>query len=203
MALLEPGFVPAPAGDPGLVGRLRLPAEPRVNDAIDAALAAAGLQVVDIVLPGWWPATAATMRILAAEAWQVHRSLWEHHADELSSDVSARLADASSLTPADLTAAWQRAPRWETELNDIFARVDILALPVLAGPPPPLEDATRLTDIRYVAPFNLAGVPALALPVRAASPGVPPSLQLVGPPSSEERLLAIGLEVEAAAGISS
>src|SRR5262249_23757769 len=128
---------------------------------------------------------------------------WARHADELSPDVRARLADASSVTPADLEAAWQRASLWETELADLFTHVDVLALPVLAGPPPPLEEATRLTDIRYVAPFNLAGVPALALPVRAASPGVPPSLQLVGPRLSEERLVAVGLRVEAAAGLNS
>jgi amidase len=200
MALLEPGFVPAgPEGREPVVGRLRLPAERRVDEALDAALAAAGLRVTDVVLPGWWPATAATMRILGAEAWQVHGDLWALHADELSPDVNARLRDASSVTPDDLRAAWQRAGQWETELAGAFERVDILALPVLAGPPPPLDDAARLTDIRYAAPFNLAGVPALALPVPAASPGIPPSLQLVGPPLSEERLVAIGLQVEAAA----
>jgi amidase len=201
MALLEPGFAAAATrGGAVQVGRLRLPAEPRVDEAVDAALAAARLHVVDVVLPGWWPATAATMRILAAEAWQVHGRLWADHADELSPDVSARLHDASSVTIADLEAAWERAAVWETELANAFATVDILALPVLAGPPPTLADATRLTDIRYVAPFNLAGVPALALPVPASSPGIPPSLQLVGPPMSEERLVAIGLQVEAAAG---
>ncbi len=204
MALLEPGFTPAGTGGRSVVvGRLRLPAEPRVDEALDSALAAAGLHAVDVVLPGWWPATAATMRILAAEAWQVHADLWARHADDLSSDVRARLLDASSVTPADLDAAWQRAPLWDTELDETFARVDILALPVLAGPPPPLEDASRLTDIRYVAPFNLAGVPALALPVPARSPGIPPSLQLVGPRLSEEQLVAVGLQVEAAAGVSS
>ena len=186
-----------------VVGRLRLPAEPRVDQAVDAALAAAGCARSNVVLPGWWPATAATMRILAAEAWQVHADLWARHADDLSSDVRARLLDASSVTPADLDAAWQRAPLWDTELDETFARVDILALPVLAGPPPPLEDASRLTDIRYVAPFNLAGVPALALPVPARSPGIPPSLQLVGPLLSEEQLVAVGLQVEAAAGVNS
>jgi amidase len=200
MAILEPGFAPAETKEGAVkVGRLRLPAEPRVDEAVDAALAAAGLRVVDVVLPGWWPATAATMRILAAEAWQVHGRLWADHADELSPDVSARLHDASAVTPADLKAAWERAALWETELANAFAEVDVLALPVLAGPPPSLADAIRLTDIRYVAPFNLSGVPALALPVRASSPGIPPSLQLAGPPMSEERLVAIGLQVEAAA----
>ena len=206
MALLEPGFAPArPASDRRAAtcwwgGSACRPSR-RVDEAVDAALAAAGLR----------RHRRGPARLVAG-----HRGrhahprrprpgrctgrLWEHHADELSPDVSARLHDASSVTPADLEAAWQRARRGRPSWPTLFARVDVLALPVLAGPPPPLEDATRLTDIRYVAPFNLAGVPALALPVRAASPGVPPSLQLVGPLMSEERLVAIGMEVEAAAG---
>ncbi len=202
MALLEPGFAPAwPGGDRELrVGRARPNAEPRVDKALDAALAAAGLGVIDVALPGWWPATGAVMRILAAEAWQVHRALWEEHADELSPDVSARLHDASRVTPPDVAAAWERARSWEAELAELFTHIDVLALPTIAGPPPPLEDASRLTDIRYVAPFNLAGLPALALPVRAPS-GVPPSLQLAGPAGSEELLVAVGAVVEAAAGV--
>ncbi len=185
------------------MGRLRLPAEPRVDQAVDAALAAAGLR----------GHRRGPARLVAGHRrrhahprqprpGRCTTPCGTHHADELSPDVSARLHDASSVTPADLEAAWQRARLWETELAEVFARVDLLALPVLAGPPPPLEDATRLTDIRYVAPFNLAGVPALALPVRAASPGVPPSLQLVGPLMSEELLVAFGLKVETAAGVS-
>jgi amidase len=208
MAWLEPGFAPAawPATGAGgrdlVVGRVRLPAEPGVDAALDAALSAAGLGVVDVALPGWWTVHAATMRILGAEAWQVHQALWRQHAAELSPDVSARLEDASSVTPADLAAAWQRAERWDTELAEVFARVDVLALPTLAGPPPTLEDATRLTEIRYAAPFNLAGMPALALPLRSPA-RVPPSLQLAAPAMSEELLVAVGAAVEAAAGITS
>jgi amidase len=46
---------------------------------------------------------------------------------------------------------------------------------------------------------NLAGLPALAQPVRSAGP-LPASLQLVGPAGSEERIVATGALVEAAAG---
>ena len=40
-------------------------------------------------------------------------------------------------------------------------------------------------------PVNLAGVPALALPVPAGGP-LPASIQLVGPAGGEESLLAAG-----------
>jgi Asp-tRNA(Asn)/Glu-tRNA(Gln) amidotransferase A subunit family amidase len=46
---------------------------------------------------------------------------------------------------------------------------------------------------------NLAGVPALALPVPTGGP-LPASVQLIGPAGSEERLLAAGAALEQAMG---
>ena len=198
MALLEPGFEPARQAA-SRVGRVRLPAESHIDAAIDAALSAAGFDVVDLELPGWDAATNATMTILGVEAWRVHADLWRQHASELSPDVCARLETAASITGIQLAEAWEQARAWAGELAGAFAWVGVLALPTLAASAPPLEEPGRLTEIRYVAPFNLAGVPALSLPVATAH-GLPTSLQLAGPARSEELLLATGAAVEAAAG---
>jgi Asp-tRNA(Asn)/Glu-tRNA(Gln) amidotransferase A subunit family amidase len=85
-------------------------------------------------------------------------------------------------------------------MQAVFGRVDVLALPVLAEAPPSLDDATRLSEIRYVAPFNLAGVPALAMPVRGAERAMPASLQLVGTADAEEMLCAVATVIDEAAG---
>jgi amidase len=203
MALLEPGFVVGrrPAER---IGRVRFAAEPWLDEALDAALGAAELNVVDEQLPGWDAATSATMTIMAAEAWQVHAGLWRRHASELSPDVNDRLAQAADVTADAVATAWQAARRWDHELAAVFARVDLLALPTLAATPPTLENAAQLTELRYVAPFNLAGVPAVALPVapRRGRSRIPASLQLVGPAGCEELLLATGAVVEDAAGAS-
>jgi amidase len=47
-------------------------------------------------------------------------------------------------------------------------------------------------------PGNLAGLPALALPVPGGPAGLPASLQLIGPPGGEEQLIALGRIIEAA-----
>jgi len=47
-------------------------------------------------------------------------------------------------------------------------------------------------------PANLAGLPALALPVPGGPARLPASLQLIGPPGSEEQLLSLGRLIEAA-----
>jgi amidase len=204
LALLEPGFS-RPARAAHRIGRVRLPAEAWIDQALDGALAASGLEMVEVQLPGWNEATAATMTIMAAEAWRVHHDLWRQHGGDLSPDVSARLETAASITGAAVAAAWKVAARWERELAEVFAGVEVAALPTLAASPPTLEDAARLTDIRYVAPFNLAGIPALAVPVappggNGLPSGVPASLQLAGPAGSEGLLLATAAVVEEAAG---
>jgi amidase len=206
MTLLEPGF--APASSPGhRIGRLRLPAAEHVDAALDEALRAAGFEVVDIGLPGWDEANLASITILMAEAWQVHHELWKAHQDNLSPDVSARLEASSLIEPEEVAACWETARAWVDELARVFRQVEALALPTLASDPPELSDAARVAEIRYSAPFNLAGLPAISLPVRPVSTGatlpssaVPPSLQLAGPLGSEELILATAEQVEAAAG---
>jgi Asp-tRNA(Asn)/Glu-tRNA(Gln) amidotransferase A subunit family amidase len=68
------------------------------------------------------------------------------------------------------------------------------------GLPPALEDFKSIDGNGRTMEVNLAGLPALAQPVPARGP-LPASLQLVGPASSEESLVATGLLIEAAAGL--
>ena len=205
MALLEPGFSSAGTTPAGRIGRLRLPAQPGIDAAIDAALGAyadrTGAEVADIELPGWDAATHAVMIVMSAEAWSVHADLWHRHADRLSPDVAERLELSSLLGPDEVASAWEAARDWARELAAVFEAVDVIALPVMAEPPPLLADGARLTRIRYVAPFNLAGGPALALPVGRPDT-LRPSLQLAGPARSEEVLLATGAVVEQLVGTS-
>lgn len=217
MALLEPGF--SSAGRPAAhrIGRLRLPAEARIDEAIDAAINAAGATIRadchDITLPGWEKATWAAATILDCEAWETYSWLWREHSADLSADVSERLEHASKISAADLSKAKQIRVEWADELRQAFTEIDLLALPVLASHPPRLEHASELKRTRYVSPFNLAGLPALALPISSTPSGrptpstsperrstVPVSLQLVGPANAEEDLLAMGLVIEATAG---
>jgi amidase len=198
MALLEPGFVPARA-PAGTVGRVRLAADDYIDAAIDSALEATGLAIADVELPGWEEATRATMTILMAEAWAVHGELWRDHAGELSPDVANRLEAASLIDRAEVAACWEEARDWMSTLSTAYRDVELLALPTLATAPPALDQAARLGDIRYVAPFNVTGTPALSMPVTTAGPH-PASLQLAGPARSEELLLATAAAVEKAAG---
>jgi amidase len=197
MQLLEPGF--AVAGDAGRprVGRVRVPAAPEVDDAVTAALRATSWEVTDLDPAEWHAATKATGPLLVNEAYQTNKDILERYADRISPDVAARLDTGRHVTPAELAAANEARDRWRAQLAALFDRFDLLVTPVLTIPPPSLDRATELLESRCTLPVNLAGVPALALPVPARCP-LPASIQLVSAPGTEELLLAAGAAVEAA-----
>lgn len=202
MELLEEGFE-LPAADPASlrIGRLDLPAHPAVDQAIDRALARSGCSVRKVVLPDWKAADDATLTLLNAEAWQVHAGLVRSGAT-LGADVAQRLQAAAAISPSQIATAQKVATAWRDELDRLFETVQLLAIPTLADGPPLLSEASRVNDLRYTAPVNLAGLPALSLPVgaeglrsasRVAVRSLPASLQLIGPAGSEALLLQAGL----------
>jgi amidase len=87
--------------------------------------------------------------------------------------------------------------------------VDLLLTPALAAAPLPAEGwvtrswrANMLANLRYApfaAPWNVAGLPALVLPVGRRPDGLPVGVQLVGPPGAELLLLAVAGQIEVAA----
>lgn len=196
MQLLEPGFEPAPAG-PWRVGRLRPDADPRIDAAVDGALGEAELEVVDIDLAEWEPATAAAGLWLVAEAWASDGALVERAEDRIGADVVSRLRVGQAVGPAVLRDAKEAGRRWQERLAGLFSEVDLIATPTLTVFPPRLGRGEELLMARCTLPANLAGIPALALPVPSSGP-VPASIQLLGPHGSEELLLAAGAVVESA-----
>jgi amidase len=80
-----------------------------------------------------------------------------------------------------------------------LSSVDLLALPVVPFFPPLLAEAADRHYTTFTNPVNMAGFPALALPVPSAV-HLPAGLQLIGPPGSEALLLATGAVIEEAAG---
>jgi amidase len=198
MALLEPEFTVS-ADPPATVGRVAMEADPVIDGAVDAALAATGWRICPVTLDGLDTARTAAITVLDAEAWQSDGTLARSSPGRIGFDVLRRLREASAVTPAALGQARQQASRWRAALSEIWERVDLLAVPTLLGFPPALDDAEGMARIRgLTAPVNLAGLPGLALPVPAGG-HLPASVQLIGPAGSEERLLAAGAVLEQAA----
>jgi amidase len=203
MQLLEPGFTLA-AAPARTIGRLRTAARPEIEDAIDQALKAAGVQVVTLDWDGFAAGNNIFTAIFVTEVWDTDHALAEAHPDGVGEDV-AQLLSMNDLFRPGLADARAQLADWRQSLLDLFGQVELLALPTMPVFPPRLADLTpdSLVNViieitQYTGLFNAAGLPCTAQPARAAGSRIPASLQLVGPPNSEELLLSTALMIEAA-----
>jgi len=78
----------------------------------------------------------------------------------------------------------------------------LLVMPTLIGPPPVIGQRPGSLTV-LTGPANLAGLPALALPVPVPADtdwpaGLPASLQIIGPAGNEEQILGLGRVIEEA-----
>lgn len=199
MALLEPGFTVASEA-PTVVGLLAIDSDPVIGDAVGGALRAAGLDVRPVVVPELAEVISASSTVLDAQAWATNKDLVASAPGLIGDDVRERLLRAAVITEPQLLAAQAVVEQWRVTLDRLWRQVDLLAAPTLLGFPPLLDDAGTMFKIRgLTSPVNVAGLPALALPVSSPGP-LPASLQLIGQPGSEDRLLAAGSLVEQASG---
>ncbi len=198
MELLEPGFTVVGAdGTDVRVGRLSIDADPAITAALDRAVHLVGWECRDLAIPEWDDATVQAGLLLVVEAWQSDAALVEQDPDGISDGVRARLELGGAFDEDVVAAAWRVQRVWKATVERLFTEIDLLITPTLSIFPPPLEDGDDLLVSRCTLPVNLAGVPALSLPVPADGP-FPASVQLIGPAGSEERLLAAGSLLEAA-----
>ena len=201
MRLIEPGF--AVTSCERTVGRMRLRTvpgvagiDPEVDAAVDGALAAAGVRTTDVTDLDFSTVRATGDTIIGAEAYQVNSYLLPHIA-RLSPHIRRNLAEAAAITPDEVAVANRARQAVREWFSGMLSRFPILALPTLVAAPPLLgQRGVPLTLLTL--PANVAGLPALALPVPGGPAGMSASLQLIGPPGGEERLLALGHIVQAA-----
>jgi amidase len=199
MALLEPGFA-GPGVPAARIGRLRpLPGEidPRIDAAVDAALTASGLEVIELGPVDWAGALRQTHVLAASEAAAVDAALMTEP-ENISARVLTLLQQGARVTAGQVDEVRSYQRDWQATLAGFFRQVDVIALPTAALFPPPLAEAEQHDFVRLTAPVNLAGLPALALPVPSEH-ALPASIQLIGPGQAEEMLLATGSVLEAAA----
>ena len=203
MQLLEPGFqlAPAPAR---VVGRVRTAGHPDIEAAVDSALQAAEFEVVPVDWEIVQTGADIFTPIYFSEVWAVDHDLIERDPDGVGPDIAQTVAMADVFRPG-VDDARRALEEWRQTLADLFARVEILALPTLPIFPPRLDeiDADSLLPMiieitKHVAPFNPAGLPATAQPVPAAGSRLPASLQLVGSAGAEELLMTTAASVERA-----
>jgi aspartyl-tRNA(Asn)/glutamyl-tRNA(Gln) amidotransferase subunit A len=142
----------------------------------------------------------ANGRIIAAEAWRLHRAYIEDAALDIDPWVRSRIVGGKSVTDAeygDLIA--RRRPAMIAFAEWMRGRDALLTptLPITAVPVVDVDEATApLATFTRVA--NYVGACALSLPAGFSASGLPIGVQLLGAPFADATLVRIGLGFQAA-----
>lgn len=212
--MATPAAAPAPTGSLriGVVGALPgVPIEPAILAAFHAACAALrdlGHVLEDIPCP-WGQdevnalfgglASAGVARVMAAMPdWR----------GRVTDSIAAQAEAGARRSAVDLVRDLDAVAAFRWRMADVMAQWDVLATPAspaFAWPkhePVPTRiggtEAGPRAAAAYSTAVNIAGLPALVVPLPVPRGSLPAGLQLIGPMMGEERLLDLGAAYEAA-----
>jgi aspartyl-tRNA(Asn)/glutamyl-tRNA(Gln) amidotransferase subunit A len=179
--------------------------DPEIEAACNAALDAAGWQRRDIDIEMQEHVRIATALNLVLPGLPE----WPDSELESADPVSRAYGKFARLLPASALVRVQRVRSViRRSLASVFGEVDMLALPTVPAPAPPIENPTVTlpsgdypadrANVRQTGLGNLAGTPGINVPVGLHSSGLPMGLQLVGPWQAEARLLDAAKHIEQA-----
>lgn len=178
------------------------PIDPEVDAAVRQAIAVLqdlGATVEEVSLPHTVHSGAASRVVISAEATTFHRDLLRQHGALYDASVKARLEMGLFITSRDYLVAQRVRARIRQEQEEALQRVDVLATPTETIPAPPIgsrqvragEGTVDIRDalLQCTRPFNLSGLPAIAVPCGFTREGLPISLQLAGRAFDEATVL--------------
>jgi amidase len=176
--------------------------------AEDAArlLAALGHDVDEAVSP-WSSGDFAEVFL---RVWQTGPAMWPVVDLELLEPLNRAFVErARETSSVEYGRSVVQLQRWCRAIVAFWADYDVVLTPTLALPPVPIgwlfegndpwgwiERALRFTPFTPV--VNVAGLPAVSLPLGQTDAGVPVGVQLIGRPADEATLLRLSAQVERA-----
>jgi aspartyl-tRNA(Asn)/glutamyl-tRNA(Gln) amidotransferase subunit A len=165
-----------------------------------ATLRRLGAEVRDVRIPSM-DATHSFLLILIAEAYAYHERDLREHPERYGDVLRERLQAGALVTAAEYTQAQRIRSQICAETAAVLRDVDVLATPTTLKPATPFSiahDPELGFPKSNMPPFNLTGLPTLALPCGFSAAGLPLSLQLSGRPFEEGTVLRAGHAYEQA-----
>ncbi len=177
--------------------------EPDVAAALgemERALLDLGARVREVSLPPWERLVAGWIAMCSVETAHAHRATYPARKTEYGPALAQLIEEGLATTGARIAEIVTMRLDFCGGLRAMFRDCDMLLCPAMPVRIPTLAamadygaEPQRLLDIlRYTAPFDFSGSPALTLPTGFDGAGAPVAMQLVGPHLSESALFAAG-----------
>jgi aspartyl-tRNA(Asn)/glutamyl-tRNA(Gln) amidotransferase subunit A len=171
-----------------------------------------GAEVEEVEIANIDVCSTIATNIMFAEAAEYHEQWMRTRAHDYGQDVR-RMLEAGMLTPAIYYVRAQRSrAAILAETLKALDKFAVLVAPTAAIPAPRIDVGGRaLSDsgapvdmvaavLRFTAPFNVTGQPALALPTGLSPEGLPLSMQIIGQPFDEATVFKVADAYERARG---
>lgn len=171
--------------------------DPEQRSAVLAAVAqlvGLGATSDEIALDHAAEAKEANHLILVAEAYAYHRNDLVRRWQDYGAFTRPSLARGALYTAADYAQASRFRTYWSEQVAKVLGSYDVIITP--SAPTPAersdqLDPSSRLAKPSYTGHWNLAGLPAVAVPVGLGSAGLPLSMQVIGKPFAEATVLKV------------
>ncbi len=170
----------------------------RVLNGAKDALVELGARLAPVDFPPIADAATAWMHLCLAEAAIAHHATYPSRAAEYGPGLGSVLEAGGKTTAAELGKAHILRDNFAGQVAAVFQDIDVLLIPVMNALTPGSAEFAEMAKgdiselLRYTAPFNLTGMPALTMNGGFDGRGAPIGFQLVGKHLSEDLLLRAG-----------
>jgi len=177
--------------------------EPEIVEQVHAAARGLG-DTEEVDLGDVLAVREANTTILFSEAAAFHEERLKKHPEWFAKSVGERLALGLKYRGVDYARAREMQRHWKAQLTMLLGDRAVLAVPTTPTPATVIGDREGAVlgreMSRLTAPFNLAGVPVLAVPVGMVR-GLPVGMQLVAAPGRESLLWEVAKDYDARAAV--
>jgi len=165
-----------------------------------------GATIQEVAIPDLEAGRVAHLITIAGEMSQAVDRHYAGHRREHGLDVRLNLALAREFTARDYIQAQRARTRMMADFGRALEQVDAIITPTTGLPAPVIpagalpdgdSDLTTLIEImRFAAPANLTGLPAISFPAGYNDAGLPIGMQAIGRAWEETTLLRLALAAE-------
>jgi aspartyl-tRNA(Asn)/glutamyl-tRNA(Gln) amidotransferase subunit A len=140
------------------------------------------------------------VHIIAAEARTFHQDMLKRSPASYHPRTHKTLGLSPGITTEDYIRARLDLDHRRANSAALFDGIELLVTPAAPGPAFELGSPAGLVFLRNSAPWNLYGLPSVAIPCGFTKAGLPVGLQITGPAGSDHTVLAAAATYQEATG---